>query len=281
MAWPILAVITVVTASVATLYQRLIMKEKDSDPVATALAFQLILTIVIGIYALTQGFHLPPFGAYPLQFIISSLGYGVGTLLMFQAFQYLEASEVTIIFSVESIIAVIGSVLVLGESFSLIEVVGTVLVLASVFLVNARTKWKLNQGVWYTFAWAFCYGVALISDRIILRTYDVPSYVTVISFLPAIVIVALRPKAIAGLRRFGRLSLLKTMMVMGIIYGIQAITYYTAVLAGAGISRMTVITRSSIILTVILGIIFLAERKHLWLKLSAAVLVTVGVLLLR
>ncbi|MBI3342051.1 EamA family transporter [Candidatus Curtissbacteria bacterium] len=61
----------------------------------------------------------------------------------------------------------------------------------------------------------------------------------------------------------------------------SAIFFYSSIEFGASASQAGPILQSTVIVTVILAAIFLKERDHLLKKIISAVLVTIGVLLMR
>jgi len=71
------------------------------------------------------------------------------------------------------------------------------------------------------------------------------------------------------------------MIVFCIFYSIQGIAYYLAFQKDAPVSQLSPLVRSSIVLTVLLGAIFLKERQDLVKKLFAAVIVSAGAILVR
>jgi len=76
-------------------------------------------------------------------------------------------------------------------------------------------------------------------------------------------------------------SVLKNLTFFSIFYAIQAITYYVAFERGAGAGQLSAIVKSSIILTVLFAAIMLKERNDLGKKIISAIIMTLGVLLLR
>jgi uncharacterized membrane protein len=74
---------------------------------------------------------------------------------------------------------------------------------------------------------------------------------------------------------------IKNMSLYSGFYGIQAITYYMAIGSGANVSQMSPITRSQVILTVLLAAVFIKERERLPIKIFSAMLVMVGALLIK
>lgn len=281
MTWFVWAIISVVTTAVANLLQRVIMREKDSDAFGTAVIFQFATAALTGIFALWNGFALPPIGEYFWNFVASTLLWGLGTLTLFKAYQTLGSSEVAIISSLGTIVTIVSSITLLGESFSTVKILGTILILTSIFLVNEKKgKFSFKKGTTYALITTLFYGLAVTNDAFILRTYDAVSYTSVALFFPGVLLLALRPQAIASFKRLQNMTFTKNMLFLTIFYSAQAIAYYLALQLGANASQLAPIYKSNIILTVLLAIVFLREKEKLAVKLLSAALVTVGVLLI-
>ena len=138
-----------------------------------------------------------------------------------------------------------------------------------------------GKGTWYAVITALFYGLAVTNDAFILKTYDAVSYTALILFFPGILLLALRPRAIYGFRQLKNLRFSKNMILLSLFYSAQAIAYYVALEVGVAASQLAIIYKSNIILTVILATIFLREKERIIGKLFAALLVTVGVLLIK
>lgn len=281
MNWFAWAAFSVVTTAVANLLQRAIMRKNDSDAFGTAIIFQFATAILTGIFAMWNGFVLPPIGEYFWNFPAATLLWGLGSLSLFKANQLLESSEIAIISSLGVVVTIVSSLLFLGESFNIAKTVGTVLILSSIFLVTEKKeKFSFKKGTVYALVTALFYGLAVTNDAFILRTYDAVSYTSVISFLPGVLLLALRPRAITTFRRLKDMKFTKNMTSLAIFYSAQAVAYYLALHVGANASQLAPIYKSNIILTVLLAIVFLKEKERITLKLFSAALVTAGVLLI-
>jgi uncharacterized membrane protein len=282
MTWFIWILISVVATAGSNIFQRVLMREKDSDPYGTAVIFQFVIALFSGIFAVWSGFVFPPIGTYFWNFLAGTFLWGIGSLLLFYAYQIVEASEIVIISALGSIVTILTAVMLLGETFTIQKVFGTVLILASIVLIN----WKkgavtLGKGTAYAIIATVLYGCAVTNDAFILRTYNAISYTPVISLLPGILLLVFRPWAAASVLRLANKKFLKNMTLLGIFYAAQSVAYYIALQSGRNASQIAPIYKSNIILTVLLSIIFLKERKNIGLKLFTGVVVTLGVLLIK
>lgn len=278
MAWYILAAINVISISVGTLFQKLSMTEDTSDPVAASIIFQFLLGFITLLYALIQGFHLPSLFLLPL-FIVSGSLYAIGTIAYFKAYKFIGASEVTVLGGVGVIMTIIASFVFLHDKLTLLQILGVLLILSAVVVVNfMKHQFKRNTGALLALLGTTAYGLAVVNDSYIIRHYDAVSYIPLISFVPGMLLLLRYIRRIRSIIRTVR-SIDINLIIFIILYAIQAISFYSALQAGALVLQISAISRASIILTVILATLFLKEREHILLKIIAAILTTTGVLL--
>ncbi|MFA6005642.1 MAG: DMT family transporter [Patescibacteria group bacterium] len=279
MSWFTLAVISTLSLSVSVLYLRVTMKEEDSNPIASSIFFQFTLAFIIMIYALYQGFVIPPLSLWP-RYLFSAVLYGTGTYLGFTAAKKIGASELTIVSTIGSVVSIVLGVFLLHELFGFSRFIGAVLILGSIIYLYTGKKLHFSNGAWYAIGSAVLYALAGVNDMYVIRVYDPVSYVALMSFLPGVILSVAKPRALLQLKELLIPKTLKNMLSYCFFYSIQAITYYLALSKGAGVSQMAPITRSEIVLVVLFSAIFLGERKNMKKKLVATTLVTMGVLLL-
>lgn len=277
MNWFTLAIVCVVSLSVANIFQRVVMKEEDSNPLASSIIFLLMLGVLTGLVAAVHGFVFPPFHEFALYFFISSFLYAAGSLAIFKAVKQLEASEFTIISAFGSVVTIVLAVLILHEQFTFSQGLGTVCILSAVLLILGKTTFSIKPGSMYAILGSAFYSGAVISDLIILKRYDALSYTSVMSLLPAFMLILYKPSVLGQFKQILHPKYVKNMLLYSGLYGIQAITYYAAIGSGANASQLAPITRSQIVLTVLLAAIFLKERDRMPIKIISAILVTIGV----
>lgn len=282
MTWPLLTLISVFTVSIATLLERILMKEDHSNPVSYAIVFQIILGTIALIIAIALGKFSVPNSSDNLIHLSISAGLWAGmTVFNFYAIKLLTAGEVTIIGTTSTIFAMTLGLLILNETLTSNMLLGTLLIAISIWLLyNQQSKFTSSRGIIFALISAACSGIAVVNDAILLQTFDAYTYTVVMSFLPAVVLILLFPRKSTQVKPLMQTHTLKVMCVFCLFYAIQAITYYLAYEFGAPISKLSPITKSSIILTVILAAIFLNERDQFHKKIISAMLVTIGVLLI-
>jgi uncharacterized membrane protein len=100
------------------------------------------------------------------------------------------------------------------------------------------------------------------------------------SFLPGVILTLAFPKELKNVKSLFIRKDFRVMLLLTFFYSIQAVAYYLAYQKGAPISTLATLTKASIVLTVILAAIFLKERENLPKKAFAALMITVGAILL-
>jgi len=282
MLWFYLVISSVLLASVSTLLQKVLMKEKESNPYVYALTFQLVVTGVVSIYAIWEGFHLP--NLIPL---LPSIGlmvvlYGFANVVLFKAFQLSDASEISVISSSRSLWTILVAVTLLGEMLTANRIMGVLLITLGIAFVSWKTKrFNLERGHLFALLAAIFFGVAFANDTYLLRSFDVPSYTVFAFFLPSVFLIIIKPSAVKKMKVFFKLDRLLKMLVLAIFYAGAAITIYSSYKVGGQASQIAPISQSSTLVIVLLAAIFLKERDNLPKKIVAAIVVFLGVALLK
>ena len=282
MTWLSLALISLSTLSVASVLARVLLKNEDSNPVGYAIIFQLVLGTISLIFAITLKKFVPPSNETSIiRFIFSTLLWAGSTVFGFQTLKRLSAGESTILASSGTFISIGLGIVFLGEVFKVAAIAGTVLILLAVLIIaTGNLNFRSREGIIFGLLSSAFAAIAVVNDAVILKTYEAFSYTAIMSFLPGFILLLLFPKQIAKIpKMFDRKSFF-IITILCMFYSIQAIAYYLALQNGAPISRLSPIMKSSIVLTVILAAVFIKERSNLKKKLIAAIMVTIGTILL-
>lgn len=284
MNWLILVIISTISVSLAAIFQRVLLKEEQSDPIAYGFFFQILVAILIFIYTQCNGigFVMPPLKAL-IPFIISmSVLYALANLTLFKSLQTVEASDVAVITSSKSMCTVIAAALLLGEKVTGKGVFGTLLVILGVIVISwKKKKLKISKGHLMALLAAIFFGLGFANDMFLLNSFEVSSYMVLAFFLPSIVILMFKPKSVSNLKLFLDKKRLFKMLLASFYYGVSALTIGMAYQSGGKASQIAPISQSSIVITIILAFIFLRERDNIYKKILGAILVSVGVLFLK
>lgn len=286
MTWQIFIIAFILFGSFSSLLARLIMKEDKSDPIAYAIAHQILVAILVFSYALFDGIKIPDLIPLIPYVIAMTLLYGIGNILRFKALKEIEVSEFTIINQTSAIWTIITATLFLGAAFSLNNWIGAVLIILSAVLVSWNPKIgkklrEFNKGEILALAGAAFYGFAFANDSILIDHFDsVPTYLAIAFLLPGLLTWIIYPGHTRNMKLFLERKAFLRLLLFSLLYALTSVSLFLAYKYQGNIAQIAVLGKTTIIVTVILGILILKERSRLWAKFIGTILSVVGVILL-
>lgn len=280
MDWQLLTAISVITLSVSILLQRLLLHNDKSDPFAYVVIFQGLVAVLVAIYAVIHGFHMPDFGKYWFGITATVLLYGAGHIAYAKTLQRVEASIFSILFATNAIWTMFMGLFLFHEHLTTMQIIGVIFIFASVgMLAERKGAFKFDKGIVLGLITGLLFGFATASWAWVGRHTDAASW-TALSFAgPSLVVLATHPKSVTKMKPFLSGTKLTRMTLLGVLFSISAVTLLTAYQKG-NVSLVAPLQQTSIIVTILLAVIFLHERTRLWQKSLAALVCFIGVLLI-
>lgn len=282
MSWEILIGITVILYAFAVILQRMILQEKESNPILSSLIFQLFT----GGFLTMVGFFLGELTLPPLQpllvnvFLMICL-YGFSSIFLFKALKQSEASQVTIIFATRVLFTILASSLLLNEGLTGKQLLGALLIIAGIISVHLQsTKLSFGKGDLFALLAAVGFGFANTNDRFLLQHFTIYTYMSLAFLGPAILTAAMYYKELKHISLFFRKSRLQKMILLSVLYGMSSITFFGALQLSPNSSQVAAINVTSVVVIVLLSIVFLKERTNIAKKIFGALVTFVGLLLL-
>ncbi|MBL7159915.1 DMT family transporter [Candidatus Microgenomates bacterium] len=281
MTWQVLILISVVLYSVATLLQRVLLKEEKSDPMTYLVFFQVSTGLMLGVFGLLfKQLSFPDLKPLlPNLFLMMVLN-GIGAISQFKALKYVEASRYAVIFSARVFVTILASSFILKEGLSVMQWLGTLLIVAGVTLVNIKsTRLSFSKKEGLALLSAVVFGLSNTNDRFLLKSFKVYPYIFLGYILPAFFVVMLNPYTIRKMKVFLKWQLLKKLLLFSVLFVISGLAFFSALQLVDNSSKVIVINLTPVILTVLLAVVFLKERDNLLEKILGAVLSFIGLLL--
>ncbi|MBD3280826.1 EamA family transporter [Candidatus Dojkabacteria bacterium] len=283
MSWQIFITISIVFNSFASLVNRQLMKTKKNDSYLFAIVFQAAGAFLILLIGLILGrISFPNLSPVFFHLFLMTLLYGIGSVLVFESYKRVEASNFTIVFAMRVIVVIVASRLFLGEILQIQQFIGAALVLSGVIIVTVKnTRFNFSNDIIYVLMATLAFGLAGANDKYILDTVDIDvfSFLVLGFFLPVIPMLLIKPKSftsvpqLIGRRNLGLIGLLV------VLYVIQALGFYFAV-ESVDISIVASVNQITDVLTVVLAIVLLGETDGLLRKLIGAGTSFAGLLLI-
>ena len=282
MSWQLLATLSVSLFSLNGIFNRVVMKDVNSDPFAQTVVFAGLVGTFAFIIALARGgFHFQISLRQIPFFVLITLFLAAASTLSFKSSQRLEASESSILLSSQKLWEVLLAFLFLQEAFSLQRLLGTIIVLLGVAIAQWRNEhFVINQSVSFALLAALFYACSEIASYFLLRTFDAPSLNVYSALFPAILLFCVRPQTYKKLSFYFKPKYFASIVVVSFTSTLASIFLYTAYQFGRNASQLAPIMGSEAALTVILAIVFLKERCNMVQKISGAVIVIIGIALL-
>lgn len=284
MTWFWLSIISVLFYSVSTIIQRQIMDEEKSDSVANMVVFQLLIATMIFIYMIISRTSFPNItNVWPL-LLLNGVIIAVASLSMFEALKHTDAGEFTILYTLSAPVNLLIVTIFLHELLTWQKILGTALVIASIVIVTKRKagkKFRIHKGHFYSLLAAVAFGSIFASESYVVSQIGVLQDLLIGFFLPGAFVLLAKPSSIKNIKEVLSFTNLKKMTIFAVLYLVGAITIFMAYTAGGDAGKIYGISNLTVIVTVILGAIFLGERDNLLLKTMATISAFAGVLLLR
>ena len=281
--WQILIILSVICYSISVLLQRILVREKDSDPVAYASFFQLLTGLMIGIFGyLFTTMKYPDFKPLILNFLIMIVLYALGNIFVFKALKRTEASKFSVIFSSRAIFAILAFSLLMKESLTVSQWIGTLLILSAAVIVSLeKRKIKFSFKEIYSLLAAMFFGFAVVNDRFLLGHFDVFPYSFLAFVLPALSVLVFYSGSIKKMKVFLVKGTFVRMATLSLFYAASAILFFYALQIAENSSQVISLNSIGVVVTVIFAILFLNERKRIIWKIVGSFLGFLGLLLVK
>jgi len=282
MNWQIYTAISVAGLSVSMILQRVLLKNKKTDPVAYSVLFQLMVGLVLLIAAIWAGFSLEGLKSVWQIALVCLFLYGIGTVVYAKTLQKVEASVFSVFYATHAFWMMLVGLFFLNESLTIIQVLGSVLIfLSATLLIKNIKSLKLGQGTIYGLVTGLIYGFAISCWAYVGR--NVESIVTwaSISFIGAALFSFLvSPNSLHKIKPLVTGKVLNRMVVLALVYATGSLSMLLAYKYG-NLSIVSPLRQTGIIVTVLLAFVFLKpERNRVKIKIVAALLCFIGSLLI-
>jgi len=283
MSWQILIAVSVILYSVSVLLQRVVLKDDKSESISFSIIFQIGVAIITAIlvFIMQRGVSLPDFSKISWSILAMTALYALANIFIFKALKNTEASRFTVIFSSKTLFASLGASFLFREFLTPIQWIGAILIIVGIVIISLKKyEQKLNRGDLFAFLAAMLFGLANTNDRFLVNFFDPYSYVILGFLLPGLAIALIYPKKLVLLKTYMRSDFLYKMTFLCLLYGLSAITFFAALQQTPNSSQLFSINAFGAIITVVLSILILKEKNHMWKKLLGVIISVAGLVLI-
>lgn len=281
MTWLAILSVSIIAQSAASIFNRVALKDAPRDTWGYAALSQILTGILLFAYASFQGFVMPPLLELWPWFLFVIFGNVAGNIFQFEALKTAEAGPFTILTSGRILIAMVAAALLLGETLGGTRVVGALIMLGAIAVAfTHHAHFEYRPWMVPAVCYALVSGLIFIGDARIVSESDVVSYMAIQFLLPGLVTVLLRPRITNDIGHIVMSKQFLPLLAYSALYGLMAVTLWLAFQSGGAASQIAPLRQSAVILTVVLGVLFLRERAYIVQKIAAALLAVLAVYLI-
>jgi drug/metabolite transporter (DMT)-like permease len=282
MSWQLLTGLSVVLYSVNALLHRTIMRDEQSDAYAQALVFTGLGSLFFLVALLIRGgLESPASWNQLLLVMLAALLSAVGMVLVFEGFKSIGASEHTILLTSAQLWLMLGAVLILNEELTMRKVIGAAAILAGVVIAQwGKRALVLNRGAVCVLLAAFCFAASGTVSFLIVRSFDVLSYMFYGSVMVASMLAAFRPRVFRKLSFYFEPKRALNIVTTSFNDALANLFGLTAYEVGRNALQLSPIGATQTLLTVLLAIAILKERGHMTRKIAGGLAGVIGTILL-
>lgn len=193
----------------------------------------------------------------------------------------LEASTFSMIKQLSTVFMIFAGLIFLKESFVINKFIGAILIIASNILIfYKKGEGKPNKYIILGIIANICYTIALFLDVNISNNFNLPFYITISLVIPAILIAIIEKIKITDIKNEFINGNRKAICVTGITWSLSILVQLRAYQLGE-VSVVAALCALSVILNVIFGYFFQNEKENLTKKIIAALLIILGIILIK
>lgn len=283
MSWELLTAISVLGLSASILLQRILLHNYKTDPFAYVIAFQAMVGILIGAYAIVSGVSNPDLSRlWPLA-LVCVAAYGVGHIFYAKTLQLVDASVFSVLFASHAAWMMLLGVLLFTEKLGSAEILGAILIFASVFILVKKSSWRrLDKGLLYGLLTGAIFAIAITSWSYVGREVETMSWAAWSFIGASLIALLIRPRSTVKIKELvaGDKGILQRMVVLAVLYAIGSVAMLYAYKYG-DISIVSPLRQTGIVVTVLMALVFIpAERASIGKKLIAAMVSFAGAVLI-
>jgi serine/threonine protein kinase/uncharacterized membrane protein len=248
---------------------------------AYTILWQMFYALLAPLFLLFDHFNIS-FDPHVLPlFALSIVLWTLVDAFLFSTFEYEEASVLSAIFPLNFLFTFVVSVVFFHSVIKPTIVIGFLIVMFASLLVGLyHNRFRPSKGIIFGLLYSFFLGVALGLNSVVVKSFSIAPYMFAAFLFPAVtnLFIFLRPK-VAELHYELKVQW-KKILLNAVVMDASFFFLLKAFQLG-NVPQVVALTASTTLLTALAGVVVLKEDKHITLKIIAAVLATVGLILVQ
>lgn len=206
--------------------------------------------------------------------------YAINDRLNTTARKGLEVSTFSILKQISTVFMIFAGLLFMKEPFIVSEFLGAILIIVSnIIIFYEKGNFKFDKYVLVGLIGNLCFSVAMFLDVNISANFNLPFYIVITLFTPALLIFFAERIKLVDIKEEFKNANKKYLFITAITWGLAILSQLRAYQLGK-VTIIAPLCAVSVILNVIAGYIFLKERDNLLRKIVAGILIIISVVLI-
>lgn len=281
MNWQIILLISVLLYSISIVIQKIILRNKNSDPLSFSILFQLFVGIMIlAVGLILNQITLPNIKPILFNIILMVILWTFNNIFLYKAIKFSEASKFSILYSSRAFFTILASSLFLKQLLTINGYIGTFFIILGILFVSIKShKLTFKKADIFSILAAAGFGFALTNDKFLLGYFNPYTYAALEFLLSGLFLWIIYPNATKGMQLYFQKIIFIKFAFVSALMTLSIILVYSALKLSTNSSQFASINLLSGVIIVILSIVFLKERSNILQKLAGIILSFVGLML--
>lgn len=214
--------------------------------------------------------------------LIGSAMFPIYSIFAFKANEKIDAGLFNIINNITPLVTIAVATVLLNETMTSAQILGGSIIIGSAFLATLpklKHHMRANaQGLILAVISVSILGLAIVFEKWMLGRIDMGSYLVYGWGSQALWMVALAWNERGNLKLLAKPKVRKPVILYVVTNSLKGLSFVSALKLSSNASLISAVTSFLAVSIVISAYFVLGEKEHLWLKLSAALLGTVGLI---
>lgn len=193
----------------------------------------------------------------------------------------MDASTYSIVKQISIVFVMVLGFLFLKEEITYPKIIGSILLIGSNILIfYQKGSWRNNRYLWLGIIANLCMGMALFLDVNTSNSFSLPFYVSITLIIPAILVFLVERLKIKQVIGEWNHHSKKFIWLTGISWSFMMITKLRTYQLGE-VTKIAPSCSLTVILNVLFAFLFLKNRKNIFRKIIAGILIIIGVFMIK
>lgn len=278
--WWVCLILYIVLNVIFSLLYKVVTKKSKNDGALTVLLQLLsgiIILLFIPFFKMNFSNHIKPY----LFLIIACVFYAINDRANTTARRGLDVSIFNILTQLSTVLLIAWGIIFFKEKVILQKILGAVLIIiGNVIVLFKKGKIQNKKYVLFAILANISFSIAVSVDVGISDQFNLPIYISITLILPALFIMILERVKFKSVIEEFKIGNKKIIIVISIIWAIMLISMLRAYQL-ASVTTVAPLCAVTTILNVFVSYIVLKEKDSMIKKIFAAILVVIGVVLIK